>query len=376
MLSWDERSLILDVMRQLNLNTYLYAPKEDPFHRQEWQAPYPAAWRVSFKAFVKHAQKNGIDVVAGMAPGLSFDYRSAADYGRLNNKCLSFTEMGVRNICLLMDDIPALLPVSCKKTFSSLGEAHGRLLTRLEKDLNPAGGPDVFLWFCPTVYADELVERDVESRRYLPDLAAAMPQSTIILWTGARVISKNITAASLRQVNTLFKGNICLWDNIYANDYCPSKLFIGAYKNRGRDVTQSTRGVLLNPTGLVHTDMFLLSLLAAFRKGIDPRSAWKAGVSELPYANELSLVAPFMDLPFSVLPGKTLSAQNIRRCQAALKRLIWEWKSPLQREWYPFLYMLDCDLGLLGQMRGPGARQWIRKKYPAVLARVLQRKLS
>jgi hyaluronoglucosaminidase len=372
MLSWDERSLILDEMRRLGLNTYLYAPKEDPFHRQEWRAPYPAAWRASFKAFVNHAQKNGIDVIAGMAPGLSFDYRSAKDYARLLNKCSSFVKIGARSVCLLMDDIPAILPLPDKKTFSSLGEAHGKLLARLKTDL-PSG---VSLWFCPTVYADELAKHGSESRRYLPDLADAMPSSTIILWTGTRVISQNISAGALRQVNRLFNGNVCIWDNLYANDYCPQRLFIGPYQNRAHDIKKSSGGVLLNPTGLVHTDMFLLSLLAAFRKGLDPRKAWKARVSEFPFAKELALVAPFMDLPFSVLSKKFFSASPIEGCKAALKKLIWEWKSPLQREWYPFLYMLDCDLTLIRQPPGPDARQWIRKKYPAVLAQAIQRKWS
>jgi hyaluronoglucosaminidase len=370
MLSWDERSLIIDEMRRLGLNVYLYAPKEDPFHRREWKAPYPAAWRASFKAFVKHAHKNSVSVVAGIAPGLSFDYRSTADYTRLYNKYSSFIKMGLRSICLLMDDIPALLPASCRRTFSSLGEAHGKLLTRLKTDLSS----DVSLWFCPTVYADELVNQSRGARHYLPDLADTMPTATIVLWTGERVISRNISAGSLRQVNKLFNGNVCIWDNLYATDYCPRKLFIGPYQNRAHDSARSTSGVLLNPTGLVHTDMFLLSLLAAFRKGVDPQKAWKARVSELPFANELSLVAPFMDLPFSVLSEKTLSAHNIRRCQAALKKLIWEWKSPLQREWYPFLYMLDCDLTLFRQTPVSVSWEWIRKKYPTILARVLKRK--
>jgi hypothetical protein len=134
--------------------------------------------------------------------------------------------------------------------------------------------------------------------------------------------------------------------------------------------------VLINPTGLVNTDMFLLSLLAAFRDGADPLHAWRARISKLPFANELALVAPFMDLPFSVLSKSSLSAPHIKACKAALKKLIWKWKSPLQREWYPFLYTLDCDLTLCRQTSGRDARQWIRKKYPAVLARVLQRKLS
>ena len=372
MLSWNERLLLLDQMHKESLNAYLYAPKEDPFHRRDWRTPYPAAWRASFKSFVNHADKNGISIIAGIAPGLSFDYLSSADYARLRKKCASFIRTGVRSICLLMDDIPANLPVSCYKTFSSLGQAHGKLLTRLKTDLSP----DVSLWFCPTIYADELSKRSGEASRYLPDLSAAIPSSTVILWTGNRVISKNISTKSLRQVNLLFKGNICLWDNLYANDYCPHRLFIGPYKNRTPAIAQSTRGVLLNPTGLAYTDMFLLSLLAAFRDGINPLRAWKANISKLPFAKELALIAPFVDLPYSGLPEKIFSVKNIKRYQASLKKLIWEWKSPLQREWYPFLYMLDCDLTLYRQPRSLHARQWIDKKYPAILARVLKRTRS
>jgi beta-N-acetylglucosaminidase. len=372
LLSWDERQLLLGAMGQLGLNAYLYAPKEDPFHRQHWREAYPAAWRASFTEFVKQGRKKKIDIAAGIAPGLSYNYCSSADYVRLRKKCGSFIKTGVRAICLLMDDIPARLPASCKKTFSSLGQAHGKLLTRLKADL-PTG---VSLWFCPTVYADELARQSNEASHYLPDLAATMPSSTVILWTGARVISKNISAGSLRQVNKLFNCNICIWDNLYANDYCPRKLFIGPYKNRDHACAQSTRGVLLNPTGLVYTDIFLLDLLAAFRNGNDPQKAWQSQISKLPFAKELALIAPFIDLPYSSLPQRMLSAGNIKRCQAALKKLIWEWKSPLQREWYPFLYMLDCDLTLIRQTPGRNARQWIEKKYPALLARVLQRKWS
>ena len=80
---------------------------------------------------------------------------------------------------------------------------------------------------------------------------------------------------------------------------------------------------------------------------------------------------PFFDLPSAGIPQKALTARNIAGVKRALKKLIWEWKSPLQREWYPFLYSLDTDIALLeGAM--PGKRdEWIRKKYPPVLAQIL-----
>jgi hyaluronoglucosaminidase len=372
MLSWDERRSIIDKLAGENLNTYLYAPKEDPFHRQEWRKPYPSKWQAAFKLFVKHAKEKNIAVIPGISPGLSFDYCSGADYSRLLKKLASFVKTGCKSVCLLMDDILAEFPASCKNRFSSLGNAHGKLLTRLQTDLHKIGGPDISLWFCPTIYAEELVGKNNESRRYLPDLAASMPPSTIVLWTGERVISKNISARSLRHVNKLFGGNVCVWDNVYANDYCPSKLFIGPYKNRDFDLMTAARGVLLNPTGLLHTDMFLLSLLAAFKEHRPCISSWQKFMAQLPFGKDMASVSRFFDLPFSKLHPSSLSAPRIKQSKASLKKLIWEWKSPLQREWYHYLYMLDCDLTLREKKFLKDDAAWIDKKYPPVLAEILK----
>ncbi|HAJ79165.1 MAG TPA: hypothetical protein DCO75_05290 [Fibrobacteres bacterium] len=135
MLSWDERALLIEEMRGLSLNAYIYAPKEDPFHRQQWRLPYPSAWRSSFSAFVKQSTKAEITVIPGIAPGLSFDYQSRADYAILLKKFLTLLKSGVNSLCLLMDDIPVDLPDKYKKKYSSLGAAHGELLTKLQADI-------------------------------------------------------------------------------------------------------------------------------------------------------------------------------------------------------------------------------------------------
>ena len=42
LLSWAERARILATLQSLGMNTYYYAPKEDPWHRFDWRTPYPA----------------------------------------------------------------------------------------------------------------------------------------------------------------------------------------------------------------------------------------------------------------------------------------------------------------------------------------------
>ena len=37
------------------MNTYLYAPKDDPFHRERWMEPYPEKeWQALLTLFAKH----------------------------------------------------------------------------------------------------------------------------------------------------------------------------------------------------------------------------------------------------------------------------------------------------------------------------------
>jgi len=370
LLSWDERALLLEALRANSLNAYLFAPKEDTYHRQSWKVPYPNDWQRAFAAFVKKGNAAGITITPGIAPGLSFDYRSAADYSALLKKFLSLVKTGARTACLLMDDIPVTMPASCKKTFPSLGAAHGHLLTKLNKDLSKTAA-NVRLWFCPTVYTDQFINDDPAAVRYLPDLASSMPEGTLIFWTGPRVVSNELRRASLKHVGELFGGSICIWDNLYANDYCPNRLFFGPYCGRDPGLLRATSGILLNPTGLVHTDMLLLSLLAGYVKGHSAKAAWHEAISNLPIAKDLLDVAPFFPMPGAALPEKALAPRAVARAKDALKRLIFDWKSPLQREWYPFLYMLECDLTLPDKKDPVSRAAWVRKKYPPVLAAAL-----
>jgi hyaluronoglucosaminidase len=370
MLSWEERIQVINALHAGSQNTYLYAPKEDPYHRSQWKDPYPRQWMESFSTLAGYAAQKKVLLVPGIAPGLSYTYGSKRDYGLLLKKCRAFIHAGVSTICLLMDDIPVKLPVSCKKAFSSLGAAHGALLTQLSVDINKEK-KHVDLWFCPSVYTDQFIKSDDESSVYLADLAAAMPPSILILWTGPRIVSPVISRSSLKTVTRLFGNNVCLWDNLYANDYCPHKLFIGPYAGRSAKLNDTVSGILLNPTGMVNTDIFLLNLLADHMRGIPSHTAWEQRINNLSIAKELRLLLPFFNLPHTVLTDKQLGIATIQRYRKALKKCIWDWKSPLHREWYAYLFMLDSDLAL---MERSSDSVWITKKYPPVLASYLNRK--
>lgn len=369
---WDGRAGLIDHLSCIGANAYLYAPKEDAFHRRDWRLPYPAPWRRRFAELASKAHRRGVDLVPGMAPGLSFDYLSARDYSILLRKLYAFRDLGCRTLALLMDDIPPSLPENCRGAFRTLGEAHGMLLRKLRRDLGGRrgrGGPE--LWFCPTVYTDQFASGPVATDPYLADLAATLPPEVTVLWTGPRIISPRLLRADIGELVRLFGGRVILWDNLYANDYCPGKLFAGPYRGRGKETWSLTRGILLNPTGLPATDRLLLDLLAASRRGEAPLPAWSAVLEARQVPREFRAVARFLDSPFFIPAAADLSPRRLEAARKALKHLIWTWKGELHGEWYPHLFMLDADIRASG--RGPDRPdvEWVRKRYPPLVARLL-----
>ena len=57
-------------------------------------------------------------------------------------------------------------------------------------------------------------------------------------------------------IPSLIENKIIVWDNLYCNDYCPRKLFVGKWKSRDSNIN-----IMLNGTGLFETDKLLLNLI-------------------------------------------------------------------------------------------------------------------
>ena len=51
LLNWTERNHLTAVLAETGMNTYLYAPKEDPAHRFNWRQDWDADWWQHFGEF-------------------------------------------------------------------------------------------------------------------------------------------------------------------------------------------------------------------------------------------------------------------------------------------------------------------------------------
>lgn len=125
---------------------------------------------------------------------------------------------------------------------------------------------------------------------------------------------------------------------------------------------------MLNPTGMVETDCLLLALM---RAGPD-RAVWRQAIVDHGVPEEFFAVAAYFDLPpdsgqspEAILSEAEPTDSMVEESLAALDGLLWRWKSPLQREWYPYLMGLRADLLFRGGRMDPLR---VKKTFPPLLA--------
>jgi len=378
---WQERKAIVDVLARNNLGRYLYAPKEDIKHRYRWREPYDDAWLQQFADFCAYAKQHAITVIAGVAPGLDFDFGdmpNGADFNALLSKCQKLIEYGADDICLLMDDIDADFH---KRSggIESEGEAHARLANTLADALpvsfaensantantvnlaNPTGRA---IQVVPRIYADEL---SVDATEYLPRFIETLDNRHTVIYCGSDIVAESVSRQEIEKYLKLAEQKIIVWDNLYANDYCPRRLFLGPWSGRG-----TAGSVLLNPTGMVHTDCLLLDIMAgtirlqavngvarstenasdaltpntskAINDSDIANSAWRTVLEAHQVPEQFYAIAEYFCHPvFNSRQWQSNDSASQEQFDA-IEHLLWRWKTPLSREWYPFIMSLKHDL--------------------------------
>ena len=338
LLSWDNRKLIVRSLQKNKMNTYFYAPKEDENHRLNWRNKYNLKWRKRFRDFTKFSKINNVDVIAGIAPGLDFDFNKfndqiqkneSLDYTLLHNKAKQLLDDGATSIALLLDDIPEDFIYKFGNKISE-GTSHGILANMLSKSL----GKNIYL--VPRIYADELID---DEPYYLKDLSAVLNPQIKVFYCGKNVISK--TLINYSKIKKILRNDIIYWDNYYANDYCPRRFFIGPYIGR-----KNVHNIMVNLTGLINTDLVILDIVAANFNDTIFTNKWKTtlkshGVPIIFHKIKQYVLKP--DFGSNPLPNSL--DVNVKHLEA-LDFLLWKWKGELSREWYPYLFSLKHDLQL------------------------------
>jgi len=363
LLDWRDRNRLLGGVAAAGMTSYFFAPKEDVRHRQFWRQPYEKAWQAEFTQFAATAAAKNIHLIAGVAPGLDFDFASLDastdqknDFTILVAKSRQFLANGASMIALLMDDIAADFEAR-SGSFTNEGRAHAALANRLGLAIDAA------IIIVPRIYADSLITPDdTQSFTYLEQFVGHLDPQHQVVYCGDDIVAPRPFGDAGGHLDP---ASIIIWDNFYANDYCPRRLFLGPW--RSADMPH----IMLNPTGMIETDLLLLGLVAGTRDQAGRGSEagkiyWRELIQKAAVPDAFFDIAAYFDAPYGF--AAEFPMPSAKTALAALEILLWRWKSPLQREWYPHLMGLKQDI-LLANGELPLER--IGKTQMAPLARQL-----
>jgi hyaluronoglucosaminidase len=271
--SMAHRRRLFDFGAARGMNTYLYAPKDDPYHRERWMEPYPQKqWR-ALLTLIRAAQKRHIDFVYGFHPGKALLFTAEEPVRVLLSKAQRFYDAGVRTFAVLFDDIPSQLEHSADRSHfnNSLARAEGNWLAEIIARQPPAW-TDVEWWICPSFYTpDPLLARvfGAFEPHFLEKLANHLPLNIPCCWTGPSVVSKKITLPHVRKIAKLLGRPLVLWDNYPVNDLSMTdELHIGPLQKRDPHLGQAVYAYLNNP--LVQEELSFIPLATCFDYAANP----------------------------------------------------------------------------------------------------------
>lgn len=257
----------IDFYARVKFNHFIYAPKEDPYHRDNWRALYPAARRAELAELVAGATQRHVTFTYALAPGLSICYTRASDWTALTTKFRSLYDIGVRSFSLPLDDID-YDRWNCSGDQTRYGSptprnaarAQVELLNRLQREFLPTlpgAGP---LQTVPTEYWD------TDDTPYKSTIRTTLDSRVVMMWTGVGVTPTSIEVFEARNAETVWGRKPLVWDNYPVNDYPQSagRLLLGPYAERRAGIGAHLTGITANPMNQASASKVVLFGLADF----------------------------------------------------------------------------------------------------------------
>ncbi|KAL6101820.1 oga [Pungitius sinensis] len=258
----EQRKELFRRQQKWGLSTYLYAPKDDYKHRMFWRELYSVEEADQLMTLISAAKEYEIEFIYAISPGLDITFSNQKEVSALKRKLDQVSHFGCKSFALLFDDIDHNMCPADKEVFSSFAHAQVSITNEIYQYL---GEPETFL-FCPTEYCGTFCFPNVAQSPYLHTVGEKLLPSIEVLWTGPKVVSKDISVESIEEVSKIIGRAPVIWDNFHANDYDPKRLFLGPYKGRSTELIPRLKGVLTNPNCEFESNFVAIHTLATWYK--------------------------------------------------------------------------------------------------------------
>ncbi len=252
------------------MNTYIYGPKDDPYHRDQWRKPYPADEANRIKELNDEAKKNGVNFYWAIHPGVDIKWNTE-DRDNLVNKLELMYALGIRSFAVFFDDIWGE-GAKADKQAELLNYVDNNFINR-HHDISP-------LIMCPTEYNRAWAN---DEKGYLRTLGTKMNKDIRIMWTGNSVVHC-IDKESMEWINSRIDRKAYIWWNFPVSDFVRDHVLLGPTYGNGKDIADDVSGFVSNPMEHAEASKIALYGIADYTwnmKAYDSDTDWLKGIRNL-----------------------------------------------------------------------------------------------
>lgn len=208
---YEGRVSLIKFMRSVKMNTFIYGPKDDPYHHSKWRQSYPVKQKEEFRKLLAVAAECNVDFHWAIHLGGNFAKKGeerAGDYVKLFAKLSEMYDLGVRSFAVFFDDFG-----------DSNAAAHAEICNKVVGEFINAKPGCTRLVVCPRIYWGL-------GSKYIRTLGEKLDPSVDIMWTGERVC-RDIPVSDVEKITEAQGRAPYLWWNWPVNDFCRKKVLMG-----------------------------------------------------------------------------------------------------------------------------------------------------
>ncbi len=276
--SFADRMDAVRFMAAHRMNTFMYAPKDDPYHRELWRESYPEDTFDQIRELKEACERHEIDFHYCISPGNDLSFGSDEDFLKLTEKLADVIAIGVRHFSVLMDDIDYVLKGENRHLLGRSGHAHVFLTNKVHTWLAERL-PEFTLTVCPSEYWSYW---DTE---YKKDFRERLHPEIKVFWTGYFVFAPQISREHAADNHAFFGHELWLWDNIPVNDCDHDRLFLDPLRGRYSGLPDCGHtGMVANPMNQWECSKVTLITMSHYMWNSErymPELSWQWAVREL-----------------------------------------------------------------------------------------------
>ena len=273
--NWDARSAYVDFCSRKGFDFYIYAPKNDPYLREQWRDPWPESELERLTALSESFRKKGVRFGLGFTR-YEVQQLNTQTQDALKNKLSLINTIKPDILCILFDDF--------KNDVPHLAQTQADIADFIAGQSNASHFQVVGTYYSK----DPLLFRAYGTmpKGYWSDLGRCLDKRFDIFWTGDHVISLGYEQAGLEEMAELFQRKPFLWDNYPVNDpgWLMCRLPVYAFTGRPWQISEWCSGHAVNPMIQPLLSMIPLTTLADIyqqKDGYQSYAAFRVAVREV-----------------------------------------------------------------------------------------------